>query len=643
MEANVESAATLFADPGQYVIPIYQRPYVWDEVKQWQPLWEDIERVAEGDLRRPGSASQGSAPDHFLGALVFQEQRHGNDDFHTRRVIDGQQRLITLQLILAAAKAAFEMAQVGDHPAIEHLATLIENPSKHVYAGSPHLKSKVWPTVGDQEQFGKVMQKAAERGNDPVSAPPARSKSLRARLARRRAAAASDPQTRIERGYDFFRRRFARWIVRDQGNLEARADALAATLRFKLKVVAIDLGFADDPNVIFASLNARGTPLLQWDLAKNHLLHQHRVNGGDDEQLHSRYFESLERNSWWRQDVNQGRRTDPRLDVFLRYWLTMRTRTLITAEDTFLPFQQYAHHWDASALTANLARVAQKYGELEHATGGSSLARFVSRWHVTQAHLMTPVLLWLLTEDVPVPEFERCLKALESFLVRRMICRLSTAGLNKDIPGLLDKLHNGRAPNAADTIIDALKNRSGAHAEWPDDDRLQDVLVRDPLTKLTKGRQRMVLAAIEAGIATSAPQPDPAPPTLGRGITLQSVDFPSEKQNVERVLPEKWRDLREWPAPPQNNWGEDPNELRDQLIGTIGNLVLLRRDFRAPAPDSSWAAKRAALQDFDDHALVRELLAHAPADEDWDEDKILDRSERLAKIAISLWPSPDKI
>ena len=615
MEANVESAATLFADPGQYVIPIYQRPYVWDKVKQWQPLWEDIERTAEGDLRRPRSASQGSAPDHFLGALVFQGQRHGNDDFHARRVIDGQQRLITLQLILAAAKAALEMAQVGDHPVAEHLAELVENPPKHVYAGSPELRFKVWPTVGDKDAFDRTM----ESGTTPLG----------------------DPTTQIERAYDFFRGRFARWIMRDPNNLEARTDALAATLRFKLKMVAINLGFTDDPNVIFASLNARGAPLLQWDLAKNHLLHQHRVSGGDDEQLHSRYFESLELNSWWRQDVKQGRRTDPRLDVFLRYWLTMRTRTLIAAEDTFLPFQQYAHHRDASALAADLARVARKYNELEHARGGSSLARFVSRWHVTQAHLMTPVLLWLLTEEVPVPEFERCLTALESFLVRRMICRLGTGGLNKDIPGLLVELHNNRAPNAADTIIDTLKNRSGAHAEWPDDDRLRHVLVWDPLTKLTRVRQLMVLAAIEAGIPTSAPQLNPDPAVQKRGLTLR-VDPPIEKQSVEHVLPEKWRDL-EWPDPPPNDSGEDPNELRDQLIDSIGNLALLRRGFRSPAPNSSWAAKYAALQEFDDHALVRELLAHASADEDWDEHKILDRSKRLAEIAIKIWPPPDKI
>ena len=618
MEANVESAATLFADPGQYVIPIYQRPYVWDEAKQWLPLWEDIERTAEGELRKQKAASQGDSPDHFLGALVFQDQRHGNSGFHARRVIDGQQRLVTLQLILAAAQAALEMVGVSNHPAGVYLAELVENPSKHVYASSPHLKFKVWPTVGDQDEFIRAMESGV--------APP------------------DDQATPIERAYHFFRGRMDRWLRRDPDpdRLQARVTALDRALRTKLKVVTIDLGFTDDPNVIFESLNARGTPLLKWDLAKNHLLHLHRLSGGDDEQLHSQYFRSLERARWWREDVKQGRLITPRLDVFLRYWLTLRTHSLVAADESFVAFKQYAHGKPTDALAADLALVAQKYDELEHATGSSALARFVKRWHITQAHLMTPVLLWLLTEDVPVPEFERCLAALESFLVRRMICRLGVEGLNKDIPGLLVALEKNGAPKAADTIIDELKNRSGAHAEWPSDERVGAYLVTEPLTKLTKVRQRMVLTAIEDAMSGIKPKTGtPIAPSGGR-VSLQSLNLLSTRDpSVEPVLPIEWRDLEEWSKPPPNNWGRDPNELRDQLIGSVGNLVLLTHALRLPAANSSWPAKLEALQGFDDRALVRDLLSHAP--EDWNEHAILERGNRLAEIAIKIWPPPDKI
>ena len=614
MEARVDSAETLFADPGQYVIPIYQRPYVWGEAKQWRPLWDDIERIAEGELHNRGSASQGGTPDHFLGALVFQQQRQGDGAYQTRRVIDGQQRLITLQLILAAANAALQMVQVDGHPAGDRLITLVENSSDYVYAGSAHLRFKVWPTVGDQDDFANAM----ESGVSP----------------------ASDSATTVERAHDFFRRRMERWIRRDPDQLQDRVTALDAALRLKLKVVTIDLGFSDDPNVIFESLNARGIPLLKWDLAKNHLLHLHRLGGGDDEGLHSRYFELLELNSWWRQDVKQGRLITPRLDVFLRYWLTMRTRALVGADDSFLVFKQYVQGRPTNALAADLARVAQKYDELEHATGESTLARFVARWHITQAHILTPVLLWLLTEDVPVPEFERCLTALESFLVRRMICRLGVEGLNKDIPSLLVALESNRAPNAADTIIEELQNRSGAHAEWPSDERVREFLVWEPLTKLTKVRQRLVLAAIEGAM------PDPPPKgavasASADGKVLLRARFSAQVPSVEPVLPSEWRDLDDWSSPPPNDLGEDPNQLRDALIGSIGNLVLLTRDLQSPAAKSSWTAKHEALREMDDHALIHELLDHTP--DNWDEHAILERSQRLAEIAVKVWPPPDKI
>lgn len=618
MEANVESAATLFADPGQYVIPIYQRPYVWDEVKQWLPLWEDIERTAEGELRKPLDVSQGDSPDHFLGALVFQDQRRSNNDFRTRRVIDGQQRLVTLQLILAAAKAALEMVGVSNHPAGVYLAELVENPSSHVYAGSQHLKFKVWPTVGDQDEFIRAM--------DSGVAPP------------------GDQATPIERAYDFFRGRMERWLRRDPDpdHLQARVTALDRALRTKLKVVTIDLGFTDDPNVIFESLNARGTPLLKWDLAKNHLLHLHRLSGGDDERLHSQYFRSLELARWWREDVKQGRLITPRLDVFLRYWLTLRTRSLVAADESFVAFKHYAQEKPTDALAADLALVAQKYDELEHATGPSALARFVKRWHVTQAHLLTPVLLWLLTEDVPIPEFERCLVALESFLVRRMICRLGVEGLNKDIPSLLVALNNNRAPKAADTIIDELKNRGGAHAEWPSDERVRAALIIEPLTKLTKARQRMVLAAIEDAMPGAAPKPGTVTIQPDGRISLGDLSpLLAGDPHIEPILPVKWRDLDDWPALPPNSIGWEPNELRDQLVGSAGNLVLLTRALRSPAANSSWPAKLEALQDFDDHVLVRDVLSHAP--EDWNEHAILERGNRLIAVALEVWPPPDKI
>ena len=84
--------------PQHLVIPLFQRSYVWDEIDQWLPLWQDVRRLAE--LRLTDSYSSAT---HFLGAVVVQAQDNQTGNLPARNVIDGQQRLTTLQLLMDAA------------------------------------------------------------------------------------------------------------------------------------------------------------------------------------------------------------------------------------------------------------------------------------------------------------------------------------------------------------------------------------------------------------------------------------------------------------------------------------------------------------------------------------------------------------
>lgn len=60
--------------PQHFVIPLFQRPYVWKQDEQWEPLWQDIQRVTDLRLRQPHLQAQ-----HFLGAVVIQGQtQQGN-------------------------------------------------------------------------------------------------------------------------------------------------------------------------------------------------------------------------------------------------------------------------------------------------------------------------------------------------------------------------------------------------------------------------------------------------------------------------------------------------------------------------------------------------------------------------------------
>ena len=69
------------------------------------PLWQDVRRMAELRLQNPATPST-----HFLGAVVLQAQDNQTGSFQPRLVIDGQQRLTTLQLLMDATAAVLECA-----------------------------------------------------------------------------------------------------------------------------------------------------------------------------------------------------------------------------------------------------------------------------------------------------------------------------------------------------------------------------------------------------------------------------------------------------------------------------------------------------------------------------------------------------
>lgn len=102
MKADTVDLATIFGKPVRYLVPLFQRPYVWSLEKQWEPLWDDIQAVAERQL--DDTPANGAIP-HFMGAVVFDQVLTATGMIESRFVIDGQQRLTTLQLFISAARS----------------------------------------------------------------------------------------------------------------------------------------------------------------------------------------------------------------------------------------------------------------------------------------------------------------------------------------------------------------------------------------------------------------------------------------------------------------------------------------------------------------------------------------------------------
>ncbi len=135
----------LFEAQRRHVVPLFQRPYVWERERHWAPLWEDIARQAEASGRRE------RVRPHFLGAVVLNQLPIVSRDIDTREIIDGQQRMTTLQVFLAAAKRVAEARD--DQRLCSEFERLTINPL--LTDRDDHFKIR--PTKADQPVFAAVM------------------------------------------------------------------------------------------------------------------------------------------------------------------------------------------------------------------------------------------------------------------------------------------------------------------------------------------------------------------------------------------------------------------------------------------------------------------------------------------------------
>src|SRR5687767_3510245 len=101
MEAHKRSLTFILSPEIRYSALLFQRPYVWNQEDNWEPLWfalvEVLDRRLQGEDAKP----------YFMGALVLDNLKGATGAVISRELIDGQQRMATLQLLLESARRQF--------------------------------------------------------------------------------------------------------------------------------------------------------------------------------------------------------------------------------------------------------------------------------------------------------------------------------------------------------------------------------------------------------------------------------------------------------------------------------------------------------------------------------------------------------
>ncbi len=602
MQAQTHTPGVIFGSHIRYVVPLFQRPYVWDEKEQWGPFWDDVQALAEKVLETPSGYGAPPVSPHFLGAIVVDQQSNPSGFIQVRHVIDGQQRLTTLQLLLDAAQEVTE--KHGASLDAETLKVLVLNQPQ--VTQHPDEIFKVWPTDRDQAAFRAAMDNHAVVSTELAT-------------------------SRIARAHAFFVEKITEWCepTGDPDKSAARLKALAQALHAHLKLVVIDLEPGDNAQVIFETLNHRGSRLLAADLVKNLLFQMAQSQQLDVAALYKQYWRPLDED-YWRELTAQGRLYRPRIDVFLNYWLVMKLLREVPADRIFIDFRDQVAMSRATELPELLAEVAEDaavFSSLDSLPAGSTPARFYYRViRALDTRAVMPVFLWLMrwsASYLPIAQRDKALNAIESWLVRRTLARLTGKNVNLVVLELLKALDEAGPADAGDRTESFLVEQTADSRLWPSDDLVRQALATAPVyTSLVRARVRMLLEALEDDLRTAYGEGQPAPREL----------------TVEHVLPQAWRE--HWPLSADDLAGAIE---RDRLRHVLGNLTLVSGGLNPALSNRPWTredgkGKRDYLLEHSALKLNAKLVTqHTEA---WTEDDIRARTAALTDRLLALWPRP---
>ena len=635
MQPTTQTIHEIFEKERRYTVPLFQRAYVWTLEDQWEPLWEDIERQASSCLSALKEEQQ-VATSHFLGAVVLNVRKVVGKGLAQSEVIDGQQRLTTLQVFLAALR---DFAKAAEDVVADAAKRLTFNPVRDV---DSEERLKVWPTNADRKTFRSVMTAGSVenvRGAFDVNN-----------------GSGKGSMPKLADAYTYFHDAITKFVHDDEDGdketaeterLEAattadRLYAILHALKTTLQVVVIELEERDDPQVIFETLNARGQPLLPSDLIRNTVFLEASTRNEEIDQLYMNYWQHFDErrvekrdgqgeDRFWHLVERQGRLNRPRIDLFIFHDLTVRMERELNIGRLFREFKDW---YDNSRTTtkdylSSLKNNSDHFARLIVPDGDDRVSAFARRLRSLDTSTVHPILLLLMglpSEKLAPESRDKIVVDLESYLVRRFVCRMTTKNYNRFFLNLLRSLKRASEQNEdlARVARKELLKPTEPTGVWPSDSAFLSGWLNTPMyVKSRSDRSAMVLRALNEALWTDKSETVVLPETL----------------TVEHLLPQGWEAHYPLPEGLPLDEEESVEQRRFRLMNTVGNLTLLTGPLNTSnsnRPFEDKVREIAKLSDLRLNASFREYTLKK-----WDEHDILRRGKLLYETARGIWPRPD--
>jgi len=225
MKAGETTVLRLLQGSKVFVIPSFQRRYSW-RAKEWELLWSDLLR----ENSAPHSSESQELDGHFLGSIVLHPAAGAASTLMRHLVIDGQQRLTTILVLLAAIRDLRAERDPSWDPS-QYDVQYLTNPYDSEYP------DRLLPTKRDRRAYVSTVRERK-------------------------------PAEGIGQAYEFFTKKLRDAVEKDDIDL----GQLGTTLLLHMLLVEINTSSGDSVHNIFNTLNSKGLPLSASDLVRNELL-----------------------------------------------------------------------------------------------------------------------------------------------------------------------------------------------------------------------------------------------------------------------------------------------------------------------------------------------------------------------------------
>lgn len=547
----------------RFVIPVYQRNYDW-KPEQCGRLFDDSVEV-----------SKTGRTEHFFGSIVSQTPRG------ERVVIDGQQRITTVFLLLAAIRNQVKAGVVKS--ADEDLADDIDEyyliDKKHKKEQKLRLKL----VKSDSEAFGAILDGKED---------------------------AYIQGSNVTQNFLYFLDRIAL--------MDISVDELYEAIK-SLCIIDITLDPPDDAQLIFESLNSTGLDLSEADKIRNFVLMN--LDQEHQEAYYEDYWNAVEKN------------TDYKVSDYIRFYLAAREGKTPAIKKVYPAFRAYAnkrfHDPDGGALGINteallgeLLRYSKHYYICNHPnTGVKGIDAALRAIHLFDASVIHPYLLNLLEYraqgSVNDDAVSDVLWTLDSYLFRRWVCGVPANALNK----VFETLH-GDALKGVDEgaeyaeVVNYLLTHKGGTGRFPDDSEFLYALDTRDFYRI-QNRKFYLYDRLENGSSEERIE-------VVRG--LEDGDF-----SVEHIMPQTLN--AEW----KKSLGDDWERIHEEWCHKMANLTLTA--YNSDYSNRSFQNKRDMKDGFKSSGFrMNQWIAQQ---ETWGELQMSQREQMLEEQFLEKWPLPE--